>query len=149
MKNKSRIWRMLKDAPEDIKSITVAQLVDKFGKELEAERKAKLSNDDKVCSDFTGVYIKVRDEDATFGLDVDYIRIDSIKPGSMDTEWEQLYDVIGEKVQFSNIKNALRDCNDNMSADELYGAEVITKEIFDHAKTQLELANEIIDKIKA
>lgn len=153
MRNRRRIVEMLKDAPEDIKAMTVAELIEKFSKEIELDEKAELDENNKVIKSFTGVYIKFKEDNGNFGLDVDYIRIDKIKTGSKDTDWNQLFDIKGEKVQFSNICNAVRELNygaySSMSTDELMGAEVITKEDYEHAKLQLEKANEIIEKAKS
>jgi hypothetical protein len=152
MKYKHRILEIFKDSPEDILAMTVAELIEKFSKEIEADKKATLKANNSIIENFTGVYIKVREDDGTFGLEVDYIRIDEIKAGSMDTDWNQLYNIKGEKVQFCNINNALVElnfkCQNSMSADELMGAEVIAKEDYEHAKLQLEKVNEIIEKVK-
>lgn len=152
MKYKHRILEIFKDSPEDILAMTVAELVEKCSKEVDAEKKIKLDADNKIIEEFTGAYIKVREDDGTFGLEVDYIRIDEIKTGSRNTDWEQLYNIKGEKVQFSNINNALRELDfrvgDSFTAKELEGVEIITKEDYEHAKTQLENINKIIDKVK-
>ena len=152
--NKHRILKALKDAPEDIKSMTVGALVDKWTKEQEKQDKEELDANNKIIEEFSGVYIKVRDENV-FGPEVSYIRIDEISVGSMTTDWERLYDIKGEKVQFSNVNNALielgsaKNREDHLSAKELRDAEIITKEDFETAHNHLKTINEIIDKVKA
>ena len=153
MRNKVRILDLLKDAPDDILKLTVSELIEKFSKEIEADKKATLKANNSIIENFTGVYIKVKEDDGTFGLEVDYIRIDEIKAGSMDTDWNQMYDIKGEKVQFCNINNALVElnfeCRHSMSAEELRSAEVILKLDYEYAKIQLNNINKIIDKVKS
>jgi len=83
MRNKSRILEMLKDAPEDIKKLTVAELIERLTKDQEKTNKEELHANNKVIEEFTGVYIKIRDEDAAFGVYVDYIRINENKNASL------------------------------------------------------------------
>lgn len=152
--NKHRILKALENAPDEIKSMTVEALIDKLAKEQEKQKKEELDANNKVIKEFSGVYIKTRDENV-FGLEVSYIRIDKISVGSMTTDWERMYNIKGEKVQFCNINNALielgssKNREDHLSAKELRGAEIITKEDFETAHNHLKTINAIIDKVKS
>ena len=153
MRYKYRIIEMLSDAPEDIKAMTVSELLEVCAKEVAEAKKEEDEANEKVCSEFKDSYIKIIDEESIFGVETKYIHIKTIEPGSMTTEWKRCYNVSGTKIRFSDNDYGIRElesvrCSDSMMAEELNSAERITEEDFKEARYQLEVIEGVIKKIR-
>ena len=151
-RDKFTILRALKNAPEDIKSMTVGQLIDKISKEQSEIENADKEECKKVCEEFKGAYIKVLIKDGTFGPESQYMYIKDIQSGSMTTEYERLFDINGKRISFSRLLSSCRDMkfgcvNDLFTADQLRCAEKISKEDFEYAERQSESMEKIINEM--
>ena len=152
--HKSRIIELFKNAPDEIKSLTVAQLLERFQIEVDAEREEQSKLEATICDRFRGKYLKFRDENGPFdSLKVEYIFIEDIKPGSLTTEHKRSYDLSGKRVLFWNNHASYKDLEmghvyDSKMGKELEEATIISKEEFDSAKEKYDEITEIIKNIK-
>lgn len=135
--HKSRIIELFKNAPEEIKSMKVSDLLDKLQKDVDEENKVQLELESSICEKFKGKYLKVFTKDGLFGHhDIDYIFIKNIGPGSYDTNYERGYHISGDVFHVSKnhfVKRELKwgHASDDMTVKELESAVIITKEEFD------------------
>jgi len=150
--HKGRIIELFKNAPEDVLSLTVSQLLEKLQKDVDQERKEQKDKEGAICGRFKGQYIKLRDEDGIFGnLEVEYIFIEDIEPGSFTTDHERSYNIKGLSISFwgghaSYREMKMGDCHDSKVFKELDEAIIISKEDFDNAKSKHDEIIEIIKK---
>ena len=148
MKYKARILDLLKDAHEDVLSMSVEQLIEKLTGDVEQDKKEELEECNKVCEKYAGIYLRMSDNDTLFGPRTEYIRIGEIKPGSFTTDFDRVYDIQGHSVSFSLIHNVSKDlvsghAHDCMTQDELDGATIIKKEEYEDALRQLSAISEL------
>lgn len=149
----NRLLELLKQAPEDIRSLTVEELIDRLQVEVNAQKKERDDADKAICEKFNGTYIKFSDPDGLFGEEMTYMSIESIKPGTYTTDWERVFFIEGTRIFFSNGFTGARpikpsDAGDSMEEYRLNDATIITKKEFDEALAQCEQVNSLIDKMR-
>jgi len=152
-RDKFIVLRALKSASEDIKSMTVRELIDKLSKTHQEEKEKEEKENERICKEFRGSYLKFKIVDGTFGDETKYIYIEDIKPGSMTADYERLFDIKGQRINFSDVITShvemkMGDTRDSMLGEALERGEKISKEDFEQAKKECEKIRGLIDKMK-
>lgn len=152
--NKYRLLKALESVPDEMGSMSVSDLKNKIKKEVEFQKSEQDKAEKEVCDKYSGKYIKEYNEDGLFGrLEVKYIRIDEIKPGSMTTDWQRCYDIKGEVISFSGNYYGIREMNpghasDSMTKYELDSCKIITEDQYNEAVRKYSDINEIVNQIQ-
>lgn len=149
MTHKSRIVELLKKAPDDIKSMTVQEMLDKFENEIQEDNLKLEEHEKSVCDEFRGAYLCIKKDCNLFGSTTDYMFIKDIKPGSLTTEFNRTYELEGDIISFSpKFVNSRKfkpgDVYDSITESELREAISIDETKFDIAHQQYK---RILEKI--
>jgi len=147
-----RLLEMLKKVPEDIKSLTVDELIARLKKESDAQKKERKEADKAICDKFSGKCIKFSKPSGLFGAETIYVQIDSIKPKTYTTGWERVFSIGGQRIIFSHAFTGVRELNpsdvrDSMEESSLNKASIITQEEFDAANNHCNLVKSMLDKM--
>jgi len=136
---KHRVLQALEGIPEELGSMSIDDAKDMLKTELDEEKSKQDKIEKAVCDKYVGKFIKKFDEKGLFGkIEVEYIRIDEIKPGSMTTEWNRCYDIKGEVVNFAGHFHGMRNmepghASDSMTESQLNSCEIITEDQYNEA----------------
>jgi hypothetical protein len=155
IKNKNRIFEILKHLDDDFKNLSVNELLKLTEREIEKEKEEKVNKEKFVINTYKSTFLKIQEKHELFGESIKVIKIKNIIPYSFDTEYDRLYKIVGEEISFNKInifkRNLNEKTNTSLSYSQLKKYDIITKEeyfIFLKKYKELESSIEEIFKQK-
>lgn len=131
-------------------SMTITELKSKLSEDTNKYDVAKQENEQKVIKDFDGVFLKLYEEDGTFGDSLDVLYISKLRLDGYNTEYDRLYSCDGEMITFGGIGvniNELTGMNKLMSEEKLRSYTKISQKEYNQLKTEAVNLNTRLNKI--
>jgi hypothetical protein len=147
IRDKYSIIRALENAPEEIQSMEVGAFVSMLIKERDEQKESVKAENEKVCKEFKGTFLKLEKIKGIIGKKTEYIHIEDIEAGGLTDNYETVFYLSGKRISFSllgaNVNDLVSgDAGDSKTENQLRMAEVISEEEYQNA---LEKQKEIFD----
>lgn len=146
----------LKKLKEMDGNMTIRELVLSIEKKNKEEKDKSELIRKTVIDHYTGKYIVFKDKLNLFGDGFQIIKIRSVKPVGYNTDFEELYGLVGTKLRFSTRDLAKYETSasvsDSFTYSDLQGAKIISKEEYQvylsHYNDITKKLNELVNEYK-